>query len=76
MSRLTVDTSTLVEFSLDDRENMLSKRVARSVRIAARVSVDELVDSLTIVVGFRADEGGVAVGRFIDEFDVRTWSGR
>jgi hypothetical protein len=72
MRSLTINTSTLVEFSLDDRENVLSKRVARSVRIAARVSVDEFVDSLAIVVNFGADERGVAVGREVDEFDVRT----
>jgi hypothetical protein len=67
MSRLTINTSTLVEFSLDDRETVLSKRVTRSIGIAARVSVDELVDSLAIVVGLGADEQGVAVGREVDE---------
>jgi hypothetical protein len=72
MSRLTINTSTLVEFSLDDRETVLSKRVTRSIGIAARVSVDELVDSLAIVVGLGADERGVAVGREVDELDVRT----
>jgi hypothetical protein len=67
MSRLTINTSTLVEFSLDDRETVLSKRVTRSIGIAARVSVDELVDSLAIVVGLGADEQGVAMGREVDE---------
>lgn len=68
--RLTVDASTAFKFTLDDRVNVHSKSGARGVGFAAGVSVDELVNSLAILVGFSADVRGIAVGRFVDELDV------
>jgi hypothetical protein len=49
---------------------MNSKSSARGVGLATVVSVDELVNSLAILVGFSADVRGIAVGRFVNELDV------
>jgi hypothetical protein len=68
--RLTVDTSTALKLALNDGVNVHSKSGARSVGFAAGVSVNELVDSLAILVGFGADVRGIAVGRLVDELDV------
>lgn len=67
---LTKDTSTLVEFVLDDREDVHSKVVVGVVAlgVADGVSVDD-----SFSVDFMVDVRAVAARGLVDEFDFVAW---